>query len=174
LRYEERLHQRIGEFVVSFQGIENQLREIGWFILDSERSKCPPTGLRNLTNEQLIDTVHELFLQALPKCRLPHDLETDFKDSFASSVKVLHELRRYRNRILHSAFIELKAGGEIEELLRSNPKAHLDEETGEALFDQELLTAESFSKEMKIMGDVAMFLNRAYLQLISRYPNASA
>ena len=168
------VYQRIGEFAVSFQWIENKLREIGWFILDPERSQWPPSGLRNLTNEKLVDKVHQLFVQALPKCRLPHDLEADFAESFASAAQALHQLRRDRNRILHSAFIELKAGCEVQGVLRSNPKIQTDEETGEALFDQEVLTAESFSKEMKAMGDLAIFLNRAYVQLISRYPNGGA
>lgn len=171
MSHEELVYQRIGEFTVSFQWLENKLREIGWFILDPDRSTWPPTGLRNLTNERLVDRVHELFVQALPKCALPEDLEIDFKQTFADSVLVLHHLRRDRNRILHSAFIELKAGGEIYGLLRANPKIQLDDETGEPLFDQEILTPESFSKEMRTMGEVAMFLNRAYIQLIHRYPH---
>ena len=174
MSHEDRVYQRIGEFTVSFQWIENTLREIGWFILDPERSQWPPAGLRNLTNEKLIDQVQQLFMQALPKCKLPNDLEEDFKGSFASSVKVLHQLRRYRNRILHSAFIELKRGGKVQGILRSNPKIQVDEETGESLFDQELLTAESFSREMKMMADVAVFLDRAYMQFIHRYPNGGS
>jgi hypothetical protein len=171
LNDEERTYQRIGEFTVSFQWIENKLREMGWFIMDPDRSKWPPVDLRNLTNEKLIDRVHELFVDALPKCNLSQELEADFKNSFASTVEVLHQLRRDRNRILHSAFIELKAGGEVQGLLRSNPRIQRDEETGQPLFDQELLTPESFSKEMNIMAGVAFFLNRAYVQLIHRYPN---
>jgi len=172
--HEDLVYQRIGEFAVSFQWLEDKLREIGWFILDPERSQWPPAGLRNLTNEKLVDGVHQLFAEALPKCKLPHDLEADFKNSFASYAKLLHQLRRDRNRILHSAFIELKVGGEVQGLLRSNPKIQVDEETGEALFDQEILTPESFSKEMKMMADVALFLDRAYYQLIHRYPNGGA
>lgn len=168
------IYQRIGEFAVSFQWIENKLREIGWFILDPERSHWPPAGLRNLTNEKLIERVHELFVQALPKCRLDQELEEDFKQSFASAVNELHKVRRDRNRILHSAFIELKAGGEVQGLLRSNPKTQVDEETGETMYDQELLSPESFSNEMKMMAEVAMFLNRAYIQLIARYPHGGA
>jgi hypothetical protein len=171
---EEIIYQRIGEFAVSFQWLENKLREIGWFILDPDRSQWPPLGLRNLTNENLVDRVHQLFVEALSQCKLPHNLEADFKNSFASVANVLHQVRRDRNRILHSAFIELKAGGEIQGLLRLNPKIQVDEETGETLFDQELLSAESFSKEMKIMADSAMFLNCAYLQLIHRYPTGGA
>lgn len=171
MSHEDVVYQRIGEFTVSFQWIENKLREIGWFILDLDRSRWPPAGLRNLTNEKLVDQVHLLFVEALPKCKLPPDLEKGFIDSFASLVETLHQLRRDRNRILHSAFIELKTDGDVQGVLRSNPKIQVDEETGEALFDQEILTAESFSKEMKMMAEVALFLNRAYAQLIQRYPN---
>ncbi len=33
---EQAVYQRIVEFAVSFQWIENKLREIGWFILDPD------------------------------------------------------------------------------------------------------------------------------------------
>lgn len=168
------VYQRIGEFVVSFQWLENRLREIGLFILDPDRKEWPPKGLKSLTNEKLVDRVHELFLQALPRCTLPAALEEDFRKSFATVVQELHQLRRDRNRILHSAFIELKAGGEVVGLMRSNPRLNVDEETGEALYDQEMLTAESFAEEMRRMAEVAMFLGRAHLQLIHRYPHGDA
>ncbi len=174
MNHESLVYQRIGEFTVTFQWLENKLREIGWFILDPDRAEWPPKGLRNLTNEKLIDKVHGLFVAALPTCRLPSDLETQFIDSFATAAKNLHQLRRDRNRILHSAFIELKAGGEVQGILRSNPKLHLDDETGEVLFEREMLTADSFSAEMQRMAEVAVFLNQAYLQLIHRYPQAGA
>lgn len=170
----EYVYQRIGEFAVSFQWIENKLREIGWFVIDPERLKWPPPDLRNLTNEKLVDRVYELFLQALPICKLPTELEADFKSSFASVVKQLHQLRRDRNRILHSVFVELKAGGEVQGILRSSSKIQIDEETGEPLFDQELLTAESFASEMRAMAELSRFLDRTYMQLIHRYPNGGA
>lgn len=168
------VYQRIGEFAVSFQWLENKLREIGWLILDPNRKNWPPKGLRSLTNKKLIDKVHELFLQALPRCTLGRELENDFRTSFATCAQELHQLRRDRNRILHSAFIELKAGGEVVALMRSNPRLNVDEETDEVLYDQEMLTPESFASEMRKMAEVAMFLNRAYLQLIHRYPHGDA
>jgi hypothetical protein len=171
LNSEEKVYQRIGEFAVSFQWLENKLREIGWFILDPDRSEWPPKSLRNLTNEKLINRVHELFIEALPKCKLPADLEEEFKNSMGSCVEILHQLRKDRNRILHSAFIELKAGGEVQGLVRSDPRLGVDEETGETLFDQEYLTPNSFDGEMKKMAETALFLNRVYTQLIHRYPN---
>jgi len=173
MSHEELAYQRIGEFMISFQWIENKLREIGWFILDPERSNWPPPDLRNLTNEKLIDEVHGLFIQALPECQLPQELEAEFKEHFKTSTKYIHQLRRNRNRILHSAYIELWAGGEVQGILRSNPKPQVDEETREVLFDQELLTSETFAKEMDMMAELAFFLNRAYLQLIHRYPHGA-
>lgn len=168
------VYQRIGEFAVSFQWLENKLREIGWFIMDPGRKDWPPKGLRALTNEKLIEKVHELFLQALPQCKLEQDLEDDFKRSFAACAEALHQLRRDRNRILHSAFIELKAGGEVVGLMRSNPRITLDEETGSVLYDRELLKPESFDNEMRRMGEAAIFLGRAYIQLIYRFPHGDA
>ncbi|GMQ83832.1 MAG: hypothetical protein BMS9Abin06_0575 [Gammaproteobacteria bacterium] len=86
LNTEEKLYKRIGEFAVSFQWLENKLREIGLFILDPERSEWPPKSLRNLTNEKLIDKIHDLFIEALPKCKLSDELEIEFKESIDSSV----------------------------------------------------------------------------------------
>ena len=168
------VYQRIGEFTVSFQWLEDKLREIGWFILDPDRRNWPPQGLRALTNEKLIDRVHELFLQALPRCKLDTELEAELQTSFAACARELHQLRRDRNRILHSAFVELKAGSEVVGLIRSNPRLTVDDETGAVLYDQEMLTPESFAQEMQRMGEAAMFLGRAYLQLIHRYPHGDA
>ncbi len=42
---QDRIYQRIGEFVVCFQFLENQFREIGWFILDPARQEWPPLSL---------------------------------------------------------------------------------------------------------------------------------
>lgn len=168
---QEHVYQRIGEFVVSFQWLENKLREIGWFILNPTRSEWPPKDLRNLTNENLIDKVHQLFIQALPACKLTTELETEFNGSFKTCVGDLHQLRKQRNRILHSAFIELKAGGEAHAIMRSSPRFGVDEVTGESMFDQEILEPNSFDNEMRKMAEVALFLNRSYIQLLHRYPN---
>lgn len=174
LNNQEGIYQRIGEFAVSFQWIENKLREIGWFILDPERAEWPPKDLRNLTNNDLINKVHSLFVSALPKCKLQPDLENELRCSFDSVTRDLHQIRKDRNRILHSAFIEIESGGDVQAVIRINPRLGIDEETGESVFDQEALTPESFSGEMDKMGSIALILNRAYAQLIQRYPNDGA
>jgi hypothetical protein len=70
--------------------------------------------------------------------------------------------RSDRNRILHSAFIDESGWrGSRAFALKSKDSSRVRR-------------AESFSKEVKTMADMAVFLNRAYLQLIRRYPNEGA
>jgi len=169
---DERLtYQRIGEIVVLYQWLENQLREIGWFILDPDRQHWPPTALRNVSSADLFNRVEKLFLDALPKCELGEDLEKDFRDSFAVFAGHFARVRQARNKILHSAFIELKAGGEVLGLMRVDPRSMIDDESGERLFDSEMLSKESFHQEFREMADLSMFLNRCYVQLLHRLPH---
>jgi len=162
---EDRIYRRIGEFVVSFQWLENRIREIGWFILDPARKNWPPMELRDDTTAVLFSKVKTLFLNALPLCRLDADLESDFRDSFSRHAQSFTELRRSRNKILHSAYVELKAGGEIRGLLRVDPRVAVDNETGEFLFNQELLSEKSFADEFRQLAELALFFNRCYTQL---------
>jgi hypothetical protein len=168
---DSKIYQRIGEFVVCFQWLENKLREIGWFILDPGRKNWPPTDLRDETAAVLFDKVKKLFLDALPRCRLDPELEEDFRTRFTTNAVRFRDVRHARNKILHSAYIELKAGGEVQGLMRSNSRLEVDCETGEPLFDQEMLSEGSFEDELKEMADLAMFFNRCYMQLIHRLPN---
>lgn len=165
-------YQRIGEFVVLYQWLENRLREIGWFILDPDRKHWPPTALRNMSSAALFGKVEELFLEALPKCALGEDLESDFRDAFAACAERFRKIRQARNKVLHSAFIELKAGGEVAGIMRVDPKSMVDEESGERMFDSEMLSNESFRQEFAEMADLAMFLNRCYVQLLHRWPHS--
>lgn len=167
---QSQIYQRIGEFAVSFQWLENRIREMGWFILDPSRTEWPPKLLRKESTEQLFIKVEQLFIDALPKCGLNLEREESLRTSFVQYGARFHALRRARNKILHSAFIELRAGGEEHRLLLSNPQVTVDPETGESLLDQEFLTEGSFGNEMSEMADLAMFFNMCYTQMIHRFP----
>jgi hypothetical protein len=162
-------YQRIGEFVVLYQSLENRLREIGWLILGPDRKEWPNLSLRNLSSAELFSKVHGLFLDALPACDLGDELEGEFRESFAELANRMQKIRRIRNKILHSAFVELKAGGEVAAIMRVDPRNMTDEESGERMFDSEILSNESFRREFAEMADLALLLNRCYLQLVQRY-----
>lgn len=162
------LYQRIGEFVVGFQWLEHRFREIGWLILDPNRTAWPPTSLRTERNEQLIERVRDLLLAMLET--LDIDDREERKLDFASIAERCHELRRKRNVLLHSAFTELKAGGEVLAIMRSNPRLKIDASTGEPLFDHEVLTEPGLTKLLRELADAELSVNAHYMQLIHWAP----
>ncbi|MGC3966074.1 MAG: hypothetical protein QM775_01490 [Pirellulales bacterium] len=167
---EAAVYQRIGTFVVAFQSLESQIREIGWFILDPGRRIWPPTELRGETTAVLFSKVERLFLDALPRCNLRPELEQEFRESFAAHAIRFRDIRRARNKILHSAFVALTAGDEVHGLMRSDPRLEVDSESGELLFDQEMLSDGSFEFELREMAELGIFFGRCHLQLIHRFP----
>ncbi|HMP71529.1 MAG TPA: hypothetical protein PKA76_19440 [Pirellulaceae bacterium] len=164
----DKLMQRIGEYVVSFQWMENKFRDIGWLIDDPERANWPPATLRNLTNFDLLNTVATKYCDLMDTLNIG-DAE-DRKIAFIQLVEKCHEIRKTRNNLLHSAVIEIKAGGDVMGILRSNPKITFDPATGDPVFDHEELTEDTVVAKMKEMGEPAMALNMTYIQLIHWAP----
>ncbi len=161
-------YRSIGEFVVTYQWIEHKYREIGWFILDPDRKNWPPMELRTETNKDLINKVTTLFLNLTSMYQFPYGPERSA--DFESLRTEFHSLRKFRNRLLHSTYIELKAGGELLGLLRSNPKVEVDTETGEVIFDQESFTDAIVHKKLKEIADAAFRLGMHYVQIINWHP----
>jgi hypothetical protein len=163
-------HQALGEFVIVFQWVENLYRQIGWFILDPERKQWPPTQLRAETNYKLVNKVTDLFIELTDKYDFSNGSEKA-KDMLELRLR-FHELRNYRNRLLHSTYIELKAGGEVHGYVRSNPEVGVDPETGELIFDQEDFSAEVIHAKIREYGEFMVRLNLIHVQLIHWSPFA--
>jgi len=161
-------HKALGEFVIIFQWVENLYRQIGWFILDPERKQWPPTQLRKETNNNLINKVTDLFVDLT----MTYSFNTG--EDKAREMKELrerfHELRKYRNRMLHSTYIEFKGGGEVHGYIRSNPEVGVDSETGELIFDQEDFSAENIYTRLQEYGESMTRLNLIHVQLLHWHP----
>lgn len=163
-------HQALGEFVVIFQWVENLYRQIGWFIIDPERQDWPPTKFRRETNCQLIDKVTEMFVNLTHNYAFANGAEKakdilELKEHF-------HELRRYRNRLFHSTYVEMKGGGEVHGYICSNPEFGVDIETGELIFEREDFSAEVIYTKIREYGDYMFRLNSLHVQLIHWAPFA--
>lgn len=163
-------YKAIGEFVIIFQWIENRYREIGWFILDPERTQWPPMHLRRENNYELLEEATKLFVDLTNRYNLPGGAEKaaemlELKDRF-------HDLRKYRNVLLHSTYVEIKAGGEVHGYLRSNAQVGVDPDSGELIHDQEAFSADSIYLKIQEYGGEVMRLNLSYTQLINWYPFA--
>ena len=161
-------YQALGEFVILFQWVENLYRQIGWFILDPDRKQWPPLALRRERNRELIDKVTNLYVDLTRRYAFPSGNEKaadmlELKEHF-------HNLRRFRNRLLHSTYIELKAGGDVLGYVRSNPNVGVDEETGELIFDQKPFSATEIQAKVREYGEYILRLNFAHVQLIHWSP----
>jgi hypothetical protein len=164
----EAIYKNLGEFIVSFQWLENRFREIGWLILDPKRKNWPPKTLRTESFSKLINKVQKLYLELIDSIA-PEDVE-ERKQTFKEIVKKTLALREYRNKLIHSAYIELKTSGQLFGLIRSNPRLKEDPLSGELLWDQEGLTKKSFEHGMTQMAEIAWQLNLHYIQLIHWAP----
>ena len=161
-------HQALGEFVIVFQWVENIYRQIGWFILDPARKQWPPMQLRKETNRSLINKVTDLYVALTNRYAFPNGAEKA-KEMLALR-EYFHTLRKYRNRLLHSTYIELKAGGEVHGYVRSNPEVGVDPDTGELIYDQEDFSAEHIYSKLREYGDYMFQLNINHVQLIHWHP----
>jgi hypothetical protein len=81
----------------------------------------------------------------------------------------LHQLRSYRNQVLHSAFVELKAVGGVVGYLRTDAKRGVDPDTGEFISKLEDISAESVLAVLATFGDACFQLNMMYVQAIHWY-----
>lgn len=164
----ELTYQGIGEFVVVFQWAEDLYRQIGWIILDPERKRWPPMELRTESNGNLIDKVTAMFVELTERYELPNGAEraSDFVDLRSR----FHALRKYRNRLLHSTYVEIKVGRELVAYVRSNPNIGVDPDSGELIYDQEPAPAESIRAKIREYAPYAVRLGDHYLQLIHWSP----
>jgi hypothetical protein len=116
-----------------------------------------------LRNEELIIKVESLYVGLLDRLNVKDSDE--LKDDFKSLMSDCHAMRKYRNNLLHSAFIELKSGDDVLGILRSNPKLKIDPDTGDPLFDQEMLTEAGINEHITKLAQLVLSLNNHYTQL---------
>ena len=163
-------HKALGEFAIIFQWLENLYRQIGWFILDPDRKQWPPMQLRKECNHDLINRVTDMFVQLVNTHAFPNGPGKSAE--MMQLREKFHDLRRYRNRLLHSTYVELKAGGEIHGYIRSNPQIGVDSDTGELIFDQEDFSANSIHEALRDYSHHMFALGLVHVQLIHWHPFA--
>lgn len=123
------LYQSIGRFVIAFQQLENTYREIGWYVLHPERKNWPPTELRRETNSDLIDKVTGL-LESLVETGVLANGES-WLPTIGYLRENFHELRRYRNKLLHSVYIPIETKDEVFDFYTADVKLTIDPDTSE-------------------------------------------
>jgi hypothetical protein len=161
------IYQRIGEFVVSFQWLENRFREIGWLLIDPNRTKWPLEDLRDITNYDLLNQVNSLYSKVVGA--FSGKGVAEYCDSFEFVINEAHKLRQIRNSLLHSAFVELKAGGKVKGIMQVNPRLEVDE-NGDYKVVSEILSDKNLSMRITELAPLSIAVNFHYSQLIAWAP----
>ena len=159
-------HMALGEFLVSFQFIEQFYRQIGWLLSDPARLTWPPVTFRKGTNQQLIDGVTDLYLSVVESQGLPNGAPMVAR--IASMRDRSHALRKTRNILVHAAYIEMKAGREVVGYL--GPRLVVDPDTGDLTEVLEPMLAADIRRELVPAAEIAYALNLIHIQLINWLP----
>jgi hypothetical protein len=164
----DEVHQAIGEFVVFFQSVEDLYRQIGWKLVDPEQREWPPKQFRKESNKELIDKVTDLYIGLTQQYSFPNGAE---KAVEAEQLRgTFHRLRKFRNRMVHSAYHEVKGGGEVVAILRTNPRITVDPDTGEIEYDQETFDPDTIRRELAKQAQPFFVLHYLRVQLLHWYP----
>jgi len=170
--YVAALYQSIGRFVIAFQQLENTYREIGWYVLDPERKNWPPMELRRETNSELIDKVTEL-LEGLIRAGTFANGE-----SWLPKIRYLrenfHELRKYRNKLLHSGFIPIATKDEVFAFYTADAKLTIDPDTGQMTNGLGQVTAKQVDDKIVEYGQPIIQLYFLKAQVIHWLPHIAA
>jgi hypothetical protein len=162
------IYRQIGLVVVLFQSLENELMQICWLLTDPPYA---PDGRRPLANLSFGHLVKEAAFRVDALIARRHLDDSPFRRDFHRGFQELLEhcraLARLRNRIVHSAYVHLEGGGELQGILRSDMGVAADGEDVD--FDQELLTTGSFDVVLDDLASTTFNLGQCKRQLIASH-----
>lgn len=158
------LYQAIGEYVIAFQWLENRLWLAASFAEHPEQAGPSRWALVDLSMHPLIDRF-ERSLHDFVDQRAPEHAHS-FKQRVSALAKASHDVRRQRNRLLHSAYIFLEAGDQIHGVVRSNLTWRGSANRQEPVFDQGSATPALFRDASKVAVETGFQIGLCYVQLI--------
>jgi hypothetical protein len=161
----DEVYRQLGIFVVSFQYVESRLAEICWLLTEPPYADGERQVLAQLPYGRLVQETRDRFAAFLERRQL------DRPEFVERSQRVLDECRdlgHLRNRIVHSAYVHLEAGGELQGIMRSNLRHHGANDDPED--DIEFLSLESFKDTLTGLAHTAFTLGQLQTQLIHWSP----
>jgi hypothetical protein len=158
----DRIYQRIGEVVVGFQWVENQLEQIIWALRDPHWKGDPRIHTADVWFKTLVDDAEREMAAFIARVK-PED-PGGWGTRFPQLLNRCRELAKRRNRIVHATFVEIKVGDDLAGILLSDMRR--DKATNQITLDQETLSDDSFRELMEEIAAVAVELGFTHTQLI--------
>jgi hypothetical protein len=160
---EDAIYRQIGRFVVVFQALETELLQLGSFAIDPEHTGQGRHSLADLFYKTLVDRTGENVSRFLDEHR--PDVP-EFRQRVEALLVRCRELGWHRNKVLHSAYLSLEAGGKFAALVRSDMRRSKGDGANAVVFDDEVMSEASLEEAMVDIADVALGIVRCRQQLI--------
>ena len=148
-----------------FQLVENYLVRISELLVDPNLTRNGRVILAGLGFRDLAVKANVLFALLAEKIQVPEAKEK--QREFDALTKHCLELAALRNRLVHSTYVHLEAGGELQIILRSKAKLMTGGPEGPRYtFDQEQLTDVSLDDALKDVAETALALSTFQRQVL--------
>ena len=161
------IYRQIGIYVVSFQYLEDLLFQICWFFSESPYSEV---GRLRLVNKGFSALIGEAQRRAGDFLAADGRNNSDFSQNFRAHMGECRKIERERNRIVHSAYIHLEAGGELRGIVRSDMRKAKDGARVELV--RNYLTEENLEAELQRLVEVILNVSLDLRQLTIWGPEA--
>jgi hypothetical protein len=156
----ELIYRNLGELVVVFQALESTVFQLGVLALGLEEFDRSRRQLADRSFKDPCGRVERAVTARLDALGRP---APDLRAQLRAAIERCDELRVARNRVVHSAYVSLEAGGQLQGLMRSDLRraarpAGLD-------VDLEHLGPDSFRRTARAMAEAALAVEHVRVQL---------
>jgi len=162
------IYRQIGIYVVSFQYLENLLFQISWFFSEPPYSEV---GRLRLVSKGFSALIGEAERRTGEFLAADGRDTSEFSQNFRTHMRERRKIERERNRIVHSAYLHLEAGGELRGIVRSDMRRAKD--GASVTFDRSYLTEKTLEIELrKLAGVIIVSVSFDLRQLTSWGPRS--
>ncbi|MBI5058207.1 hypothetical protein HZB60_00320 [candidate division KSB1 bacterium] len=165
----EDIYSELGKYVVCFQHLESKILQIAWFLDDPAHAHNSGTRYVSMRFHELIKIIESNLVRYAEKIQL--DGIEQFSVDIGSVTKQCQEAGRNRNRLVHSHYLHLEAGGHVETIIRSYSGKGVVDSRPQIFCDNEELRLGSFANAIFEIAGLSFILGLLHNQLIGWHGN---
>lgn len=160
---ESKIYQELGKYIVCFQWMENQLKQIGWHLRTPEDPFASRAYFSNMWFKTTVEKIKDQFSIFLHNRNIDN-IQSNI-DGFNKTLDQCLSVAYTRNQLIHSTYVFCESYGEVLGMMRSKLGKDI-EDHNRVTFDQQDLSENSFDQPLKELAEVCFDLGHLYVQII--------
>lgn len=151
--------------MVCFQWLENQISQLAIQVLDPEHTGRADAFVIGRSFRDLVRSTDLAFARHVDLVDV--DNASEHKAKFHALMKRCEAVSQSRNRLVHSTYLHVEAGGELQTILRSKPGVRTGGAQGPRVeFDRAELSESSFQEHIRGAADCGFEVGQARVQIV--------